>query len=145
MGHAEPVPVQDLDKPADQCFYMPMHGILKESSSTTKLRVVFDASAQTTSGFSFNQTLQQGPSLYLKLVDVLMEFRNHKIGMSSDISKMFREIALQPQEKDFHRFLIQSDTGEWQDWRMNRLTFGVTSSPFQATQVLHQLANDYRE
>ena len=87
MGHAEPVPVQDLDKPADQCFYMTMHGILKESSSTTKLRVVFDASAQTTSGFSFNQTLLQGPSLYPKLVDVLLEFRNHKIGMSSDISK----------------------------------------------------------
>jgi len=64
MGHTEPVPVQDLDKPSDQCFYMPMHGVLKERSSITKLRVVFDASAQTTSGFCLNQTLLQGPSLY---------------------------------------------------------------------------------
>lgn len=31
------------------------------------------------------------------------------------------------------------------DWRMTRLTFGVKSSPYLATQVLRQLARDYRE
>jgi len=79
------------------------------------------------------------------LVDVLLDFRSHKIGMSSDISKMFKEISLQPQERDFHRFLIQTNAGEWQDWRMNRLTFGVNSSPFLATQVLHQLADNHQQ
>ena len=32
--------------------------------------------------------------------------------------------------------------GDLQDWRMRRLTFGVTSSPFLATHVPHQLAED---
>ena len=62
MGHAEPVPSKDLDKPAEQVYYMPTHEVLKEASTSTKLRVVFDASAQTTSGYSLNQTLLQGPT-----------------------------------------------------------------------------------
>ncbi len=35
--------------------------------------------------------------------------------------------------------------GQYQDYRMTRLTFGVTSSPFLATQVLRQLASDYEQ
>jgi len=63
--------------------------------------IAFDASAQTTSGFSLNKILLQGPSLYPKLVDVLLEFRSHKI------RDMFREISLQPRERNFHWFLIR--------------------------------------
>ena len=44
LGHAEPVPQEDLPKPENQCYYLPMHGVTKLSSTTTKLRVVFDAS-----------------------------------------------------------------------------------------------------
>ncbi|CAG9118035.1 unnamed protein product [Plutella xylostella] len=35
-------------------YYLPHHGIIRESSTTTKLRTVFDASAATTSGLSLN-------------------------------------------------------------------------------------------
>ncbi len=65
--------------------------------------------------------------------------------MVSDISKMFREVALLPEEYDLHRFLHRDETGEIVDFRMNRLTFGVTTSPYLATQVLRQLAQDHRE
>ena len=47
MEHAEPVPPSDLSKPYDQVYYLPMHAVRKESSSTSKIRVVFDASAKT--------------------------------------------------------------------------------------------------
>ena len=43
MGNAERVPQIDLDKQPSKTFYLPMHVVMKDSS-TTKLRVVFDAS-----------------------------------------------------------------------------------------------------
>jgi len=117
---------------------------MKESSTTTKLRMVFDASAKTTSGLSLNDLLLPGPSLYPSLPSVLNKFRCHQFGMSADISKMFREVALNEEEKNYHRFLMESKEGEIEDWRMCRLTFGVTSSPFLATQVLRQVAKDHQ-
>ena len=54
LGHAEMVPAGDLTKPPSEVFYLPMHAVHKESSTTTKVRAVFDASAKTTSGVSLN-------------------------------------------------------------------------------------------
>ena len=51
---AEKVPPPDLDKPPSETFYLSMRGVFKESSTTTKLRIVFDASAKTTTGVSLN-------------------------------------------------------------------------------------------
>ena len=41
LGHAEP---EDLHKPPSEVFYLPVHAVHKESSTTTKIRAVFDAS-----------------------------------------------------------------------------------------------------
>ena len=71
-----------------------MHDVTKEESTTTKLHVVFDASAKSSSGVSLNDQLLPGPSLYPMLTSVLNKFRLHPIGMSADISKMFREVGL---------------------------------------------------
>ncbi len=40
LNHAERVPVCDLKKPDGAIFYLPMHGVVRESSTTTKLRGV---------------------------------------------------------------------------------------------------------
>ena len=140
LGHAEKVPLQDLDKPPNCTYYLPMHGVVKETSTTTKLRIVFDASARTSNGVSLNDCLLPGPCLYPALSSTITKFRRHRIGMSSDISKMFREVALNKTERDNHRFLRRDETGVIQDWRMLRLTFGVTSSPYLASKVLRRLA-----
>ncbi len=144
LDHAEKVPSNNLSKPATDMFYLPTHGVVKESSTTTKLRAVFDASAKSSTGVSLNDLLLSGPNLYPKLTTVLHRFRLHRIAVTADISKMFREIVLQVQERDFHRFLQRGSSGEIEDFRMKRLTFGVKSSPFIATQVLRQLAENAR-
>ena len=46
LKHAECVPEADMHKPSQETFYLPMHAVRKEESTTTKLRVVFDASAK---------------------------------------------------------------------------------------------------
>lgn len=83
-----------------------MHGIVKNSSTTTKLRVVFDASAHSESGASLNDQLL---SLYPHLTRVVNRFRTHSIGKSSDMSKMFREVGLQPSERDFGSHQLRFD------------------------------------
>ncbi len=141
-NHAE-VPFEDLVKPNSDQFYLPMHGVEKATSTTTKLRVVSDASAKTSTGVSLNDTLITGPSLYPELTTVLNKFRLWDIAYSADISKMFREILLHPDERDFHRYLVRNSVGEIEDWRMKRLTFGVSSSPFLATASLRRIAQDH--
>jgi len=124
---------------------MPVPAVFKQSSTTTKVRPVFDASAPTSSGASLNDTLRQGPNLYPLLSDVLLKFHTHNIGFSADISKMFREIKLHTEEKDFHRFLCKNEHGRITDFRMCQLTFRVRCSPYVATQVLRHLAETHAE
>ena len=144
MDHAEPVPASDMSLPSHQSYYLPIHGIFKPSSTTTKLRVVFDASAKSSPGISLNDVVLPGPNLCAHLTSVLNRFRMYKYALSGDISKMFREIALDGADKDLHRFVFRyPQTQLIKDFQMTRLMFGVASSPYLATQVLHQLAADY--
>ena len=75
LQHAQPVTAQEMTLPPASCYYMPMHGVHKDSSTTTKLRVVFDASAKTTSGTSLNDLLAVGPTLHPTLDKILLKFR----------------------------------------------------------------------
>jgi len=44
-------------------FYKPHHGVVKPGNTTTKLRVVYDASAISSNGKSLNDYLFMGPKL----------------------------------------------------------------------------------
>lgn len=144
LGHAELVPKADLSKPNHLHYYLPMHGVVKASSTSTKLRPVCDASAKTSTGISLNDQLLIGPSLYPRVWSLVNRFRTHTVALTADISKMYRQVGLQLAERDFHRFLHRDSQGVIRPHRMTRLTFGVSSSPCIATQVLHQAATDHQ-
>ena len=55
LGHTVDFPEADVSLPSSQNYYLPAHGVVKESSST----VSFDKSARTSTGTSLNKTLQQ--------------------------------------------------------------------------------------
>ena len=144
MNHAELVPVADLQKPPREIFYLPMHAVRKEHSSTTKLRIVFDASAKSASGISLNDLLLVGPTVHSPLIDVLLRFRLHCVALTADVSKMYRAIELVPSDRDLHRFVWRRTPDEpLQDYRMTRVTFGVSASSFAANMSLKQNALDF--
>ena len=144
MGHASVIPEEDLKKPVAESFYLPMHGIEKDSSSTTKFRIVFDASARTSNGNSLNDTLLPDPCIYRAISDLLLRFRSHLAAVSADIAKMFRVINLSHFESDNLRFLFRPNPdAAVHDTQMKRLTFGINCSPFLATAVLQQIAKDH--
>ena len=86
LGHLEKLECLELDVFPN--YYLPHHCVLKKDSSTTKLRVVFDASSKTTTGVSLNECLFVGPKVQEDLFDILLRFRFFKLAMSADIAKM---------------------------------------------------------
>ena len=103
--HAETVSTQDLKKPVNQVYYLPVHVVYKQSNSTSKVRVVFDASAPSSTGMSLNNTLLVRPMTHSSLFDVLLQFRLYRIALTTDISRMYRDILLDCSDKDLYRFV----------------------------------------
>lgn len=48
---------------SSKAYYIPHHAVIKEDSTTTKVRVVFDASCKSTSGVSLNDISIVGPTV----------------------------------------------------------------------------------
>ncbi|XP_044740017.1 uncharacterized protein LOC123301344 [Chrysoperla carnea] len=105
-------------------YFIPHHGVFKASSSSTPLRVVFDASAKTDNGISLNDALYIGPKLQTDIFDILLNFRLFQFAMTSDVKQMFS--AEEP----------------IQICQLTTVAFGVKSSPYLALRTLRQLAND---
>ena len=82
------------------------------ASSTNKLRVAFDASAKSASGVSLNDHLLVGPQLQKDLFGILIRFRFHQVALSADIAKMYRQVQLDDEDKDFHRVLWKNPNGK---------------------------------
>ena len=143
MEHAELVPVADLQKPPKE-IYLPIHAVRKEHSTTTKVRAVFDASAKTATGVSLNDILLVGPTVHPSIVDVLLRFRFHRIALTTDVSKMYCAVELTPPDRDLHRFVWRRSVDEpLRDYRMTRVTFGVSASSFAANMSMKQNALDF--
>ena len=144
LGHAQKVTPQELQCNSSESYYLPIHAVYKQTSSTTKLRIVFDASCSTSTGVSLNDVLAAGPTLHPQLDTILMRFRTYSVAITGDISKMYREVELCPQDRQLHRFLWRPEKSQpIGDYLMNRVTFGVTSSPYVAVKVLQQTATDH--
>ena len=130
-GIIEPVP-EDAARP-DRIHYLPHHAVIRSDKSTTRVRVVYDASAKS-DGPSLNQCLHTGPKFNQHILDILLRFRYHRIAVTADIEKAFLMISVTEQDRDVLRFLwvndIAEDPPEVCLLRFTRVVFGVSSSPF---------------
>ena len=113
--------------------YLPHHGVVRSDKTTTKLRVVYDASSKT-SGPSLNECLYKGPKFQQLILDLLIRFRAYKVAVIADVEKAFLMIAVDEQDRDVLRFLwvddVTKEEPEIRAYRFTRVVFGVSSSPF---------------
>jgi len=72
------------------CYFQPHHPVFKDTSSTTKTRVVFDGVAITSNGLSLNDILQMGATVQQDLYSIVLQFRTHQVCFTADIAKMYR-------------------------------------------------------
>ena len=74
-------------KPA-QVHYLPHHAVIRRDKSTTKLRIVYDASSRS-DGPSLNDCLYKGPKFNQLILDLLLRFRSYKVALTADLEKAF--------------------------------------------------------
>ena len=78
---------------SEKIFYILHRAVIRESAKSTKLRIVYDASAKANnSTVSFNDCLETGPPLQNSLYDVLVRSRMRPILLCGDIQKDFWQI-----------------------------------------------------
>lgn len=126
-----------------QGYFLPHHAVLKSSSLTTKCRVVFDASAKTSTNVSLNHVQCVGPKLQQDIFCILTRFRKHKIVMTADISKMYRQILISDDQTKYQRIFWRSNPSEkLQCYELKTVTYGTASAPYLAVRCLVQLARE---
>ncbi|XP_060554552.1 uncharacterized protein LOC132715557 [Ruditapes philippinarum] len=143
-GYAERVPMEDIDRKDGHVWYIPHHGVF-HPQKPDKIRVVFDCSAQFKDK-SLNGLLLQGPDLISNLIGVLCRFRKEVVAFTCDIQQMFHQFRVNPEHRDFLRFLWWKDgdlNGDVETYHMNVHLFGAVSSPGCSNFALKQVASDY--
>ena len=110
-----------------------IRGVLRETAESTKLRIVYDASARAWDGApSLNECLNTGPPLQNQLWSVLIRGRFNPIAITGDIKKAFLQVRIRPEERDALRlhWLKNIETKEVETLRFTRALFGLGPSPF---------------
>jgi hypothetical protein len=139
LGHLTKV---TNDHPTSNGYYLPHHCVIKESSDTTKLRVVFDGSATSTTGVSLNDTLHTGPKLQEDLFNILLRFHSHQFVITGDIEKMYRQFFVRTENRKYQKILWRNADGDTETYQLNTVTFGLSAAPYLAIRCLKQLAED---
>ena len=135
----------DVKSPGE-VHYLPHKEVVRNDKDTTKLRVVYDASARN-NGPSLNDCLYAGPPLTSLIFNILIRFRIHPVAVTADIKKAFLNVAISPEHRDYLRFLWindpSSEAPHIQVLRFTRVVFGLTSSPFILNATLKHHVTQY--
>lgn len=133
----------DINNMKTPYYFLPHHGVYRESSLTTQLRVVFNASATTTSNYSLNDIQYVGPILQNDVFSVLLRFRQYRYVVCADIQKMYRNIGIHLDQRDLQLIVWRSSRNDaLRIYKLNTVTYGTASAPYLSIRCLHQLASE---
>ncbi|XP_061716635.1 uncharacterized protein LOC133524567 [Cydia pomonella] len=140
LNHMEPLLEQESK---ERGLYLPYHAVVRDERETTKVRIVFDASCKGTNGVSLNSDLMVGPTLQSELRHLIMRWRMHPVVFIADIVKMYRQILVDERDTKYQRILWRENTTQKvKEYKLNRVTFGVSTAPYLAVKSLIQVALD---
>lgn len=145
MGHMERICSYSKDIGENEHFYyIPHHAVWKLSSTTTKCRVVFDASCKSSSGQSLNDILLTGPQLQDEILPILLRFRMRTVAMIADKEKMYRQIVVQKEDRRFQRILWRpNEEDPIGVYELKTVTYGTACAPYLAIRTLRKVFEDH--
>lgn len=143
--------VERVELPAEcpeEAHYLPHHAVVRRDKDTTKVRIVFDASAHS-DGPSLNDCLHAGPKFNQRILDILCRFRVHRVAVTADIEKAFHMVSVAKKDRNVLRFLWFEDPFADQldmiELRFTRVVFGVSSSPFLLNATIRHHLEQYEQ
>ncbi|XP_050551821.1 uncharacterized protein LOC118281518 [Spodoptera frugiperda] len=141
LGHLSEITINNFN--FNQCNFLPHHPVFKENSESTKIRVVFDASARTSSGFSVNDIQMTGPQIQDSIFSILIRARFYKYILAADVEKLFRQILLDETDRNLQFILWREEESKpLRTLRLNTVTYGFTSASYLSTRCLWQLGEE---
>ncbi|XP_057380669.1 uncharacterized protein LOC130703066 [Daphnia carinata] len=94
-------------------------------------------------GKALNDAIIGGPALQPALAAVITRFRQEECAWASDIEAMFSRLRLSAEDARFFCFLWrQKSSGNMVTYKMDRLPFGASYSPFVAIHTIQRIAED---
>jgi hypothetical protein len=94
--------------PDDHFSYLSHHAVINENSTTSRVRVVFDASARSSTGLSLNDNLLNGPVIQQDLFSILLRFRSFQYVLTGDIAKMYQQIVMHPADANYQLIFLET-------------------------------------
>ncbi|XP_045783685.1 uncharacterized protein LOC123879835 [Maniola jurtina] len=141
LGHMRAITKDDMKK--NEAVYLPHHAVIRNDKTTSKVRVVFNASSKNNLGVSLNDNLMIGPKLQSDLRHTVIRWRVHPIALVADIIKMYRQVRIAEEDTMFQRIVWRdSPETEIQDYELLTVTFGTASAPYLAVRALNQVSLD---
>ena len=105
-----------------------------------KIRRVANAASKF-QGISLNNDFLTGPDLLANLLEIILRFRKHPVGVLVDIEGMVTQVAIRVEDQSALHFLRLED-GNVRQYQYIRLIFGATFLPCYAIFALHRGAAD---
>ena len=101
-------------------FYMSHKPVVKSFATTTKVRMVFDASTK------LNSLAPLQPLLW----NILIRARMAPNLLIGDIQQDFLQVGLKTEDRDAFRFVFELIDGTEEKFRFTRIPFGAEAGPF---------------
>ena len=122
---------------------MPHKAVIRQSAQTTKIWIVYDASAKS----KLNDCLETGPSLQNLLWDILVRSRVLPVVLCGDVEKAFLQIQIRENDRDALRFhwIQNRDPTNVEIVQFTRLFFGLRQSPFIPEGTLKKHFENYKQ
>ena len=134
--------------PEGQGHYFPWRVVENENSLSTPIRLVFDASMATKSGYSLNDIVAKGINSMNSMVEIVIRFRSYKVTVHTDVKQMYNVVKLRPEHWKFQRYLwdaLLDPNNEPSEKVIKTIIYGVKSSGNQAQYGLRQTAGEQRK
>ena len=84
-----------------------------------------------------------GPTVQKDFFSILIRLRMHQVALSADVAKVYRQVEMEEEDRDYHRILwkYQKST-EIKHYRMSRITYGNSSSACPLIRPLQLFAEE---